>query len=56
MVVYKVEDTYRATFDVENYENFVRVQSEAAVRHLAGLYPYDTYSENDDEVMTLRGG
>lgn len=53
VVVWKVEDTYRASFDVENYADFVKVQSESAVRHLANLYPYD-FSENDGNI-SLRG-
>jgi len=56
VVVYQVDDTYRAVFDVDSYDYFVRVQSEAAVRTLAGMYPYDTFEESDNELMTLRGG
>jgi regulator of protease activity HflC (stomatin/prohibitin superfamily) len=56
VVVWQVQDTYRATFDVENYEGYVVVQSEAAVRHLAGTYPYDTFEDDSAETMTLRGG
>ena len=53
VIVWKVEDTYRASFDVENYSDFVKVQSESAVRHLANMYPYD-FSEGDS-VISLRG-
>ena len=56
VVVWQVEDTFRASFDVDNYEHYVVVQSEAAVRHLAGRYPYDTFEDNAEETMTLRGG
>ncbi len=56
VVVWQVEDTYRASFDVDDYEQYVVVQSEAAVRHLAGAYPYDTFGDDDQETMTLRGG
>ena len=56
VIVWQIEDTYRARFDVDNYVNYVAVQSEAAVRHLAGLYPYDTFDENDHESLTLRAG
>jgi hypothetical protein len=56
VIVWQIEDTYRARFDVDNYVNYVAVQSEAAVRHLAGLYPYDTFDENDHELLTLRAG
>ena len=45
VVVWRVVDTARAVFDVENFEQFVVVQSEAAVRHLAAQYPYDDYTE-----------
>ncbi|CDZ24513.1 hypothetical protein CCDG5_1399 [[Clostridium] cellulosi] len=56
VIVWKIRDTYKASFDVENYEEFVKVQSESAVRHLANLYPYD-FSENVDTEanITLRG-
>ena len=55
ILVWKVKDTYRAAFDVDNYENFVRVQSDAAVRKLASLYPYDNFEDDGkDEEITLR--
>lgn len=56
VVVWQVEDTYRASFDVDDYEHFVIVQSEAAVRHLAGAYPYDTFRDDEEETLTLRAG
>ncbi|MGI5836345.1 MAG: SPFH domain-containing protein [Chloroflexota bacterium] len=56
VVVWQVEDTFRATFEVDNYEQYVVVQSEAAVRHLAGSYPYDTFKDGDEDVLTLRAG
>jgi len=56
VVVWQVEDTYRASFDVDDYEHYVIVQSEAAVRHLAGSYPYDNFEENREETLTLRAG
>ncbi|MFX3623594.1 MAG: SPFH domain-containing protein [Ectobacillus sp.] len=52
VVVFKVTDTAKALFDVENYNEFVRIQSETALRHVATKYPYDT---NDDKVWSLRG-
>jgi regulator of protease activity HflC (stomatin/prohibitin superfamily) len=52
VVVWRVTDTAKATFDVEDYEQFVVVQSETAVRHLASNYPYDDY---DHAVVSLRG-
>ena len=58
VVVWQVEDTFKASFEVDDFEHYVVVQSEAAVRHMAGAYPYDDF--NDDEqaeaVLTLRGG
>jgi regulator of protease activity HflC (stomatin/prohibitin superfamily) len=52
VVVWKVLDTAQAVFDVETYEDFVTVQSETAVRHLASIYPYDEY---DSDAISLRG-
>jgi regulator of protease activity HflC (stomatin/prohibitin superfamily) len=52
VVVWRVVDTAKATFDVEDYEQFVVVQSETAVRHLASKYPYDDY---DEAGVSLRG-
>jgi len=55
IAVWKVNDTFKAAFDVDNYENFVRVQSDAAVRKLASLYPYDNFEDDGkDEEITLR--
>lgn len=53
IVVWKVINTAQAVFDVDDYANFVRIQSEAAVRHLASVYPYD---QGEDDEVTLRGG
>jgi len=55
VVVWKVENTYKAAFEVDNYEQFVDIQSEAAIRKLAGYYPYDNFEDEDAEI-TLRGG
>ena len=52
VVVWKVVDSAEASFEVDNYENYVHIQSEAAVRNLATSYPYDSH---DDQVMSLRG-
>ncbi|QXP62821.1 MULTISPECIES: SPFH domain-containing protein [unclassified Polaribacter] len=55
ILVWRVTDTYKAAFDVDNYENFVRVQTDAAVRKLASMYPYDNFAdEGHDEDITLR--
>lgn len=53
VIVYKVVDTAKALFSVDDYEQFVQIQSESAVRHVASEYPYDSF-ENQD-VITLRG-
>lgn len=55
VLVWKVEDTYKAAFGVDEYEHFVVVQSEAALRKLAGLYPYDNI-EDEHAKITLRDG
>lgn len=52
VIVWRVVDTAKATFDVEDYEQFVVVQSETALRHLASRYPYDDY---DEARVSLRG-
>jgi len=57
VVVWRVEDTAKAVFDVDDYETYVATQSETAVRHLASAYPYDsgeTFADTEDEI-TLRG-
>ena len=55
IMVWKVEDTYKAAFDVDEYEKFVMVQTDAAVRKLAGSYPYDNFEDEEAEI-TLRSG
>jgi regulator of protease activity HflC (stomatin/prohibitin superfamily) len=59
VVVWRVEDTAKAAFDVDDYESYVHIQSEAAIRHIASLYAYDrgdehepTLRESADEVGT----
>lgn len=52
VVVWRVRDTAQAVFDVESYEQFVEIQSETAVRHLASTHPYDG---GTDEEPSLRG-
>lgn len=55
ILVWRVQDTYKAAFDVDNFENFVRVQTDAAVRKLASMYPYDNFAdEGHKEDITLR--
>ncbi len=55
ILVWKVRDTFKAAFDVDNYQEFVRVQTDAAVRKLAGSYPYDNFDDAQAE-LTLRSG
>ena len=57
VVVWQVDNTAQAAFEVDNYENYVLVQSDAALRTLAGKYPYDNFDEEEAEhILTLRGG
>src|SRR4030095_5751279 len=51
VVVWRVEDTARAAFDVEDFQTYVEIQSEAAIRHIASLYSYD---RSEDDEPTLR--
>lgn len=54
ILVWQVRNTFKAAFEVDNYENFVKIQSDSAVRKLAGLYAYDNFDE--DAEVTLRSG
>jgi regulator of protease activity HflC (stomatin/prohibitin superfamily) len=56
VIVWKIVDTYKASFDIvgKSYEQFVRVQSDAALRYVAGMYAYD--NTLNDESLTLRSG
>ncbi|GAJ41370.1 SPFH domain-containing protein [Saccharococcus caldoxylosilyticus] len=53
VIVFRVIDSAKAVFDVDHYEEFVEIQSEAAIRHVATKYPYDTFGDEDE--ITLRG-
>ncbi len=53
VIVWRVENTAEAVFDVDNYVDYVNVQSESALRHLAGMYPYD--NTEDNHTISLRG-
>jgi len=55
VIVWQVSDTYKAAFEVEDYTHYVKVQSEAAIRHLATTYPYD-HMEDEHAKITLRDG
>lgn len=55
VIVWQVRDTYKATFDVTNYTEYVKIQSESAIRHLATTCPYDQL-EDENAGVTLRDG
>ena len=57
VIVWQVRETFKAAFEVDDYEQYVLVQSEAAVRNLAQSYPYDSFEEEGRETgLTLRSG
>lgn len=55
VIVWQIKNTASAVFAVENYIQYVNIQSEAAVRHLANSFPYDNI-EDENATITLRGG
>ena len=55
VLVWQVRDTFKAAFEVDDYAHFVDIQSEAAIRKLAGHYPYDNFEDGHAEI-TLRSG
>ncbi len=54
VLVWRVQDTFSALFDVDDYERYVQTQSESALRHLASSYPYDSWEETENTI-SLRG-
>ncbi|HRD08840.1 MAG: SPFH domain-containing protein [Saprospiraceae bacterium] len=54
ITVWRVKETFKAAFEVDNYEAFVKLQSDAAVRNLAGAYSYDNFEDHHE--ITLRSG
>lgn len=58
VVVWRVGDTAKASFEVDDYVKYVEIQSEAAVRHLAGIYAYDSMEDDNSAIneVTLRDG
>jgi len=52
ILVWKVKDTFKSTFEVDNYETFIRIQTDSAVRKLAGSFPYDHF-EDERATVTL---
>lgn len=55
VVVWQIEETAKASFAVEDYLQYVTIQSEAAVRHLANIFPYDNF-EDEEATITLKDG
>ncbi len=55
VLVWRVKDTYKAQFDVDDYVHFVDIQTDAAIRKIAGEYAYDNFDDDESEV-TLRSG
>jgi regulator of protease activity HflC (stomatin/prohibitin superfamily) len=55
-IVWRVQDSAQASFDVEDYVEYVRIQAEAAVRHLASSYAYDEGEDLHEGEITLRAG
>lgn len=55
VLVWRVKNTFKAVFEVDAFEHFVKVQSESAIRKLAGTFSYDDFEDHDAEI-TLRSG
>ena len=56
VIIWRVEDTAKARFEVDDVDLYVKLQSEAALRHVASLYAYDEADSEDAHEVTLRGG
>jgi SPFH domain / Band 7 family len=56
VIVWQVNDTYRAAFEVSDYAQYVKIQSESAIRHLATTCPYDEMEDSSAEVTLRNGG
>ncbi|MFP4366445.1 MAG: SPFH domain-containing protein [Bacteroidales bacterium] len=56
VLVWKVENTFKAAFEVDDYLRFVDIQSEAAIRKLAGVYPYDDFDDEEADLCLRSGG
>jgi regulator of protease activity HflC (stomatin/prohibitin superfamily) len=56
VIIWRVEDTAKARFEVDDVDLYVKLQSEAALRHVASLYAYDEADGDDAAEITLRGG
>lgn len=56
VIVFRVVDTAKSIFDVDKYEQFVEIQSETALRHVASHYPYDTFESNESAYSLRANG
>lgn len=56
VLVWKVDNTFKAAFEVDDYIRFVDIQSEAAIRKLAGFYPYDNFDDEEADISLRAGG
>jgi regulator of protease activity HflC (stomatin/prohibitin superfamily) len=56
VIVWCVNETAKAAFEVDDYTHYIKVQCEAALSHLAGICPYDSFEEEHKNEITLRGG
>ena len=56
VLVWKAQDTFKAAFEVDDYIHYVEIQSEAAIRKLAGHYPYDNFDDLEAEISLRSGG
>lgn len=56
VLVWKVENTFKAAFEVDDFIRFVDIQSEAAIRKLAGFYPYDSFDDKEADLSLRSGG
>ena len=56
VLVWRVEDTFKAAFEVDDFIRFVDIQSEAAIRKLAGFYPYDNFDDAEADISLRSGG
>lgn len=56
VIVWRVKDTYKAAFDVDDYEHFVRIQSESAIRQLATHFAYDKFDDEEADISLRDGG
>jgi regulator of protease activity HflC (stomatin/prohibitin superfamily) len=56
ILVWKVEETFKAAFAVDDYVNFIKIQTESAIRKLAHSYPYDNFDDEEKDISLRSGG